>query len=495
MAATELRHRTAIVRGALSRPVRLAIDLGLVDADTTVFDYGCGYGEDLHELAKAGISAAGWDPHFRPDSLKKAADVVNLGYVINVIPDVAERHKVVLDAWRLSERALVVSARLDSERRNLTDGRPHGDGFMTAHGTFQKFFGQGELRGWLDAVLEVETIAVAPGIFVAFKAEEDANEFLLRTRRRRRRLAVRVSRSDRIYDEHRPALDALIAFFGERGRLPAKTEQLELQRQLADAVGSVRRAWRVAVAVTPDVDWDAVAAERRQDLLVELALLKLNRRPTFTKLPETTRHDVRGLVGPYKQATADADELLYSAGNTALVSEAADQAPVGKRLPTSLYVHESALQDLPPVLRVYEGCARWLVGEVDGANLIKLATDKSKVSYLEYPDFDRLPHPALSRTTFVRIGALDVDERDYSDSDNPPVLHRKETFVGPDYPLKSKFERLTVQEERFGLLGGDTRTIGNLRGWQERLQEMGLTLHGHRVVRSRSGADSPTGSN
>ena len=486
-AVVEQRHRTAIVRGALSRPVRLAVDLGLVNADTTVFDYGCGHGEDLDGLAKAGINASGWDPHFRPDGAKHAADVVNLGYVINVIPSLAERHKVVLDAWRLSDRVLVVSARLDNERRNLTNGRPHGDGFVTAHGTFQKFYRQGELRAWLDTVLEIETIAVAPGVFVAFKAEEDANEFLLRTRRRRS-LAVRVSRSDRIYDEHRAALDALIAFFGERGRLPAKSEQLQLQQQLTDAAGSVRRAWRVATAVTPDIDWDAVVAERRQDLLVELALLKLNRRPTFTKLPETTRHDVRGLIGSYKQATADADELLYSAGNTALVSEAADHSPVGKRLPTSLYVHESALQDLPHVLRVYEGCARWLVGDVDGANLIKLATDKPKVSYLEYPDFDRLPHPTLRRTTFVRVGALDVDERDYSDSDNPPILHRKETFVGPNYPLKSKFERLTAQEEKFGLLASDTRMIGNLRGWQERLEAMGLTLHGHCVIRSESGS-------
>ena len=483
VAATEQRHRTAIVRGALSRPIRLAIDLGLVDAETTVFDYGCGYGEDLDGLAQAGISASGWDPHFRPDGVKVASDVVNLGYVINVIPDSAERRKVVLDAWRLSGRALVVAARLDNERRSLTNGRPHGDGFVTAHGTFQKFYGQGELRAWLDTVLEIETIAVAPGIFVAFRTEEDANEFLLRTRRRRS-FAVQVSRSDRIYDEHRDALNALIGFFGTRGRLPAKAEELQLQRQLEDAVGSVRRGWRVAIAVTPDVDWDAVTAERRQDLLVDLALLKLNRRPSFTKLPETTRHDVRGLIGSYKQATAEADELLFSAGNTALVSEAADQSPVGKRLPTSLYVHESALQELPPALRVYEGCARWLVGDVDRANLVKLATNKPKVSYLEYPDFDRLPHPTLTRTTYVRIGALDIDERDYSNSDNPPILHRKETFVGPDYPMRDKFERLTVQEERFGLLGADTRMIGNLRGWQERLRKAGLTLRGHRVVRS-----------
>lgn len=472
------------MRGTLSRPSRIATETGLINAATTVFDYGCGYGEDVTQLAAAGISASGWDPHFRPDEPKVAADVVNLGYVINVIPEVRERQQVVLDAWSLAERALIVSARLDNELRNLSGGRPHGDGFLTGHGTFQKFYGQGELRAWLDTVLETETVAVAPGVFVAFKAEEDANEFLLRTRRRRR-MAVRVSRSDRIYDEHRELIDGLITYFAERGRLPAASEETQLQQRLAEAAGSVKRAWRVAVTVTPEIDWDAVVAERRLDLLADLALLKLHRRPSFMKLPETTRHDVRALVGSYKQATADADALLFSAGDTDLVAAAADAAEVGKRLPSALYVHESALQDLPHVLRVYEGCARWLVGEVEGANLVKLATDKPKVSYLEYPDFDTDPHPALRRTTFVRIGALDVDDRDYSTSENPPILHRKETFVAPDHPGFAKFKRLTEQEERFGLYDEDVRVIGNRDGWNQRLESMGVELRGHRVVRRR----------
>ena len=478
------RHRTAIVRGALSRPVRLSSDLGLIDDETTVFDYGCGYGEDIKALAEAGVRVSGWDPYFRPDSPRTESDIVNLGYVINVIPDVSERRDVVLNAWQLAKRALVVSARLENELRNLSQGRPHGDGFMTAHGTFQKFYGQGELRAWLDTVLEVETVAVAPGIFVAFRSEEDANEFLLRSRRRRG-IAIRVSRSDRIYDEHRESFDALISFFGERGRLPSKAEVLSLQQRLVDAAGSVKRAWRVATNVTPDVDWDKIVAERRTDLLVDLALLKLNRRPTFTKLPEATRNDIRGLVGTYAQATAEADALLFSAGDLSLISEAADNAPLGKRLPTSLYVHEKCLQDLPHILRVYEGCARWLVGDVDGANLVKLATDRPKVSYLEYPDFDIDPHPALRRTTYVRIGALNVDQRSYVGSDNPPILHRKDAFVSSDYPGFDMFKRLTEQEERFGLYDEDTRQIGNRYGWEDRLARVGVRLKGHRVVRRR----------
>jgi len=470
----------------MSRPIQLAADLGLVTAGSTLFDYGCGRGDDVNGLARAGVTAKGWDPHFSPDAEKTRAEIVNLGYVINVIPDPSERRDAVLDAWNLAEKALVVSARLNSELRTISKGRPHGDGFITGHGTFQKFYSQGELRSWLDTILETETVAIDPGILVAFKAETDANEFLMRTRRRRHH-AVKASRSDRIYDEHREPIDALMEFYSERGRLPAQTEQLDLQEKLKQAAGSVRRAWQVAATVTPDTDWDAVSAERHLDLLVDLALLKLNRRPTFTALPETTRHDVRGLIGSYKQATAEADQLLYSAGDSHVIASAADQSPVGKRLPTSLYAHKSALHDLPHVLRVYEGCARWLAGEIEGANVIKLATDKPKVSYLEYPDFDKDPHPALRRTTFVRIGALDIDERDYTASENPPVLHRKETFVADDYPMRQKFARLTAQEERFGLFDTETRTIGNLRGWQERLGECGVALRGHRVVRVKSG--------
>lgn len=484
-AQTESRHRTAIIRGSLSRPVRLAADLGLITVDRTFFDYGSGRGEDVAGLRAAGIHASGWDPHFNPDAPKPSADVVNLGYVINVIPDAAERRQAVKEAWKLTESVLVVSARLDIERRSLSRSQACGDGYLTSHGTFQKFYRQAELRAWLDEMLETDTVALAPGTFVAFKSEVDANEFLLRTRRRRR-MAVAVSRSDRIYDEHREAIDALIAFFADHGRLPAPTERGDLQQALIDAVGSVRRAWRVAVMVTPGTDWEAITAERRHDLLVDLALLKLNRRPIFTGLPEHTRYDVRGLIGSYKQATAEADRLLFSAGDPGVVAAAADASTVGKRLPSALYVHEWALHETPHVLRVYEGCARWLVGEVDGANLIKLATDQAKVSYLEYPDFDRNPHPVLRRTTYVRIGTLDVDERDYSDSENPPILHRKECFVSADHPLRDKFARLTAQEERFGLLDGDAREIGNLRGWQKRLQACAVRLQGHRVVRAHA---------
>ena len=48
--------------------------------------------------------------------------------------------------------------------------------------------------------------------------------------------------------------------------------------------------------------------------------------------------------------------------------------------------------DGPPLLRIYEGCGRAFLGEVEGANLIKLHRFSGKISYLVYPDFESDPH-------------------------------------------------------------------------------------------------------
>ena len=75
-----------------------------------------------------------------------------------------------------------------------------------------------------------------------------------------------------------------------------------------------------------------------------------------------------------------------------------------------------------------------------------------------------------------------LDFYDYRKSDNPPVLHRKESFLAPTHPLFAKFQRLTQQEERHGLLEHSS-TIGTKAGWKTRLDESGFRLAGHRLVR------------
>jgi DNA phosphorothioation-associated putative methyltransferase len=111
---------------------------------------------------------------------------------------------------------------------------------------------------------------------------------------------------------------------------------------------------------------------------------------------------------------------------------------------------------------------------------------KPQVSFLVYPNFDKDPHPALAASVIGRLRELTVTYRDFTHRDNPPLLHRKETFVPDKYPQREKFSRLTAQEERAGLL--DLPTVGTRSGWFEVLAGAGLELRGHRLVRASSGS-------
>jgi hypothetical protein len=106
------------------------------------------------------------------------------------------------------------------------------------------------------------------------------------------------------------------------------------------------------------------------------------------------------------------------------------QSQARRLLPNALYVHRSALDSLEPLLRVYEGCARAYLGKIDGAILIKLHQHCGKVSYLVYPDFETDPHPALVRSVKLSLRTREIECFDYAGSANPPILHRKETFLG-----------------------------------------------------------------
>jgi len=133
-----------------------------------------------------------------------------------------------------------------------------------------------------------------------------------------------------------------------------------------------------------------------------------------------------------------ADDLLFRSGHAEAVDGARKRATVGKLLLKALYVHRDALDALEPLLRVYEGCARAYLGEVEGANLIKLHRHSGKVSYLVYPGFETDPHPALLRSIKLSLRTREVDCFDYAKSTNPPILHRKETFLLPGHALVAK---------------------------------------------------------
>ena len=475
-------HKTAIQRWSLSRPVALALEDGLLSTKTTFFDYGCGRGGDLKRLHEMGVPVSGWDPAYFPDEERTPADVVNLGYVVNVIEDLEERTVALCAAWELAQKLLIVSARLEWEARTVA-GDFQGDGIVTRKRTFQKFFAQNELRDWIQHTTGRSCVAAAPGVFYVFRETSDEQAFTANRLTQPRRVpTVRLSEED--FKRHQDLLQPLMEFISRRGRLPIDLE-LDVAPQIREIFGGMARAFSLIRRVTGLEQWEAIRHERRDDLLVYLALAAFGKRPKLGQLPDPLRYDIRAFFGTYKAACTEADRLLYSAGNQDAVNRACGQAPVGKILPGALYLHHSALSHLPPLLRVYEGCGRQLAGSVDGITLVKLSRHRPQVSYLVYPDFDRVGHPALAESFVADLPRLNLHHRDYRRSASPPILHRKELLVTEEHPGRARFARLTAREERLGLLvSGDH--IGTRAAWRSVLAHRGVTVKGHRIVSFQS---------
>jgi hypothetical protein len=264
------RHKTAMTRYELSKPVKSLLEYGLLAPGSSFFDYGCGQGADVRGLQALGHAAEGWDPVFRPDVEKREADVVNLGYVINVIEDPAERLEALVDAYRHTKRVLTVSA-LITETVETSRCEHYGDGVLTRRNTFQKYFEQPELQQYIEDALETTAVPVALGVFYVFRDPADQQDFLSARSRRAidwTQISTRLGlggppedRWDVFYQEHRTLLDEFGNLALELGRIPQPTEFAKLDEPCAK-LGSAKRALRLFVqgGGVPGLEWAEASA-------------------------------------------------------------------------------------------------------------------------------------------------------------------------------------------------------------------------------------------
>lgn len=475
------RHKAAIRRTDLSLPTKCVIRDGLLEQDATFFDYGCGHGEDVHQLSEMGFHGDGWDPVFRPHAERQSANVVNLGYVLNVIEDVDERAETLRSAWQLAEKLLTVAARIVVSGNDGAETE-YGDGVLTRIGTFQKYYTQAELREYIEAVLEVEASPAAPGVFYVFR-DDDLRQRFLATRYRRRLTTPRRSVSEIRFEENKELLEPLMEAITEFGRVPEADEFL-LANETVERFGSLKRAFSLIRRVTGNEQWEEIRHGRAEDLSVYLAMANFRRRPKLSQLPPRLRRDVREFFRTYKRACEAADELLFAAGDAEAIDAACQHSKIGRLSSNALFVHRDAIGELEPLLRIYEGCARAYLGEIDTASVVKLHRFSGKVSYLSCPEFDSAAHPRVARTVKLSLRNLRLDCYDNTQSDNPVLLDRKESMVGADYPGRDKFARLTRQEEKQGLLDESTDIL-NRQQWRTRLELLGFEHRGHRLVRRK----------
>ena len=104
-----------------------------------------------------------------------------------------------------------------------------------------------------------------------------------------------------------------------------------------------------------------------------------------------------------KQALKEGLELLYASGDPDEVELACEELSVGWQDQQALYLHNSILGELAPILRAYIGCASLRYGVVQETDIIKLHKRSGKVTFLKYEKFDRAVFPRLETRTKVDL--------------------------------------------------------------------------------------------
>ncbi|MEW7972782.1 MAG: DNA phosphorothioation-associated putative methyltransferase [Candidatus Thiodiazotropha endolucinida] len=434
------RHKTAIDRNQLSSPMQILARHNYLNGEFTVLDYGCGKGDDLRELEAHGIDVSGWDPVHFPDGELVNSDIVNLGFVLNVIEDREERNETLRSAWEYTDKLLIVSVMIAGESviRQFT---PYKDGIITSRKTFQKYYSQAEIRSYVEITLDENAVAIGQGIFIVFKDKMEEQLFLMERQHVRRDWQQKTQRqiSTRepalrkdIIDKHLELFTDFWETSLELGRIPANNE-FEYSVQIRRVAGSHNKAHQVLINHFGSELFDEAQKKRKDDLLVYFTLGLFGKRKPQTKMPDSLKRDIKYFYSSYNDAIEQSRKALFAVGDPNLIEEACykayEQVKSGELTEGHSYTfRKEYLGDLPPELRIYIGCATQLYGDFENFHLIKAHMTSGKVSIMRYDDWSK-EVPLLVERIKIKMRDQDVDFFDYGDKFEPPPLPNKNIFA------------------------------------------------------------------
>ncbi len=438
------RHKTAIVRHELSGPMKTLAKQGYLDGRFSIFDYGCGRGDDLRELEAHGLDVLGWDPVFSPDNDKVNSDIVNLGFVLNVIEDQDERLEALLSAWELANKILVVSVMLANDSY-IAQFQPYKDGVITTRNTFQKYYAQSEFKGYLERSLQEDTIAVAPGIFYIFKDKLEEQRYLQSKYQRHHtwhqltspqpieskdKAKLAISQNSTLFDD----------FWNvclELGRVPANDE-FNRSEEVRSLIGSHKKVFGLLQEMFDTKEFENAEKRRKEDLLLYFAMGLFEKRKPYTQQPESLKRDIKALFDDYKTALNLAAELLFAIADTSLINTQCEKAH--QQLPASLLneghsiiLHRDYIDDLPLLLRVYVGAGLQMYGELDEEiDLVKIHITSGKLTLTAYDNFEHSV-PFLVERIKIKMAEQDIDFFDYVNEKRRPPLLNKHLYMPPEH--------------------------------------------------------------
>jgi DNA phosphorothioation-associated putative methyltransferase len=492
------RHLTALSRTNLSAPMQCLARYGFLNGDNTLFDYGCGKGDDLRNLRDNNISANGWDPYYLPDAEKLQADLVNVGFVINVIENFVERETALKNAYSLANKLLVVSAMLLNQ--NAYNGEKLNDGVRTQRNTFQKYYSQPELKTFLEDTLNTSAIAVAPGIFFIFKDSNAEQDFLLNRQRRRGNVlrvtshyskAPKLTKSDRLfekYKQHETLLESLWMQCLELGRVPDKSECVSLV-QITATFGTVSKAMQFLGQIKDFQLLEMTRQNRIDDLLTYFALQVFAKRHPYRHLNSDLQRDIKAFFGDYSNAQRAAQEALFSIANTEEITAAcetvAEEGSGYLDAENALYVHSELIETLPPILRIYIGCAAMLYGDTAETDLIKIHSGSGKLTLLKYDFFENSPLPKLVERVKINLRAQDFQLFQYNEEFPANYLYLKSRYINEEFPNYAEQVAFDEQLEALNLLNlngyGDKPAI-----FEKKLKSARWEINGFQLQRSQT---------
>lgn len=490
------RQSTALARTGLSAPIQTLSRYNFLDGAHSLFDYGSGRGDDVKRLVEMGVDVSGWDPFYNTASGLRTADIVNLGFVINVIEDFGERQHALINAFSLARKILVVAVMLHNSSRPA--GRKFGDGILTARGTFQKYYSQAEFKAFVEATLHEEAVPVAPGIVYVFRDKVDEQRFINKRHTSRRALVTtylpkripRSTKSDSQYALYRDSLDALWERWLSLGRMPDPDEVSDLE-VLNTGFGSLARALKFVKRLKDDgLALPKAERRRKADIEVQLALQLFEQRDIVLKnLEPCLRRDVKALFGTLSAARSRVESLLYCIANVEEIDRACRDAAdhgLGWYVPgESLQLHVSMVEQLQPLLRIYVSCASVVYGDHTEADLLKLHVKSAKISLMKFDNFDSSPLPRMLERVKIKLREQDIEYYAYRDNYEPPYLYYKSRYINEEHSSYSEQLAFDKTLEQLALV--ETTSYGPAPGeFLSRLANRRYEVRGFSLVRSKS---------
>lgn len=461
------RHRTAIVRRDLSQPMQLMMKFGIVTKARSLFDYGCGQGEDIAALCTDGYHAFGWDPHHASDVVRAPADIVNLGFVLNVIEDERERVETLKAAWQFAAKALCVAV-IRYGKVSTLGWKPYRDGVLTSRRTFQKYFHQQELHDYVADATGQKPLAIAPGIVVVFRDKDLEQEVLLRRHSRALMDSAALPRPPARPKPllARPTLRQRLAGVLEMlreialllGRMP---EFEESPQEAIEALRAHRTAWPRAIEVlredlAADDTFYESAATRRNDLLVHLALMQFPGAPSYRSLPKSLQADIKAFFRSHSSALGEGRRTLFAAGDRGAlrhdIRDAVANRLGGMRGDHWFRFRSTILHRMPRRIRVLVGCAEVLQGGVDACDFVDVDLNGARIAMLTCDDLEIFVPSIVERVT-VDLARQKVSANKFEPYEAP--LYFKSRYLPPDEQTSADQAEFEESLTRTGLFRSD----------------------------------------